>query len=77
MPSAFSTALPCSGALRETTDSVLLSASLSLARRSSTTSVSSGVVAVSSTAIGASLTGVIVMLTVATLAESVWPSLLR
>jgi hypothetical protein len=41
------------------------------------TAVSSGVVAVSSTAIGASLTGVIEMLTVATLAESAWPSFVR
>jgi hypothetical protein len=61
VPSAFSTALPCSGALRETTDSVLLSTSVSLATRFRTTAVSSGVVAVSSTATGASLTGVIVI----------------
>ena len=54
-----------------------LSTSLSLATRFSTTAVSSGVVAVSSIAIGASLRGVIVMLTVATLAESVWPSFVR
>ena len=66
-------AVPCAGMVTLATDSVPPSASLSFARTAIVAAVSSAVVAASSFATGASLTLVIVTLTVA-VAVPPWPS---